>query len=443
MLSRRALLVASAAALVGLRTRPLWAAAAPEPSLKPNVPEDQSRAFQAALDRATAAGRPLVLAPGRYEIGGIRLPDGARIAGEPRFTRLRSSADRPVFTAERLRRAALVGLDIDGADRLMGNEPGVVVARAVEDLVIEDCAIGKSTRSALALEACGGRIEGNRLSTNFEFGIISRDAKGLAIRANTVVDCADGGILVHRSNPGDDGTIVAGNRIERIRARSGGTGQVGNGINIFKAGNVQITGNKITDCALSAIRSNTGSDVQIVGNHCRNSGEVAIYSEYEFQGALIADNLVDGATCGISVANFLQGGRLAVVQGNLIRNLTTVPPYEIKQPMFGIGIVVEADTTVTGNTIEGAPLFGMLLGWGPYLRDVTVTGNLIRDAGVGIAVSVVEGARDTLIAQNTIHGTKRGGIVGFRWHDMATGELGSPGADVPKHLTISGNRIAK
>jgi putative cofactor-binding repeat protein len=48
---------------------------------------------------------------------------------------------------------------------------------------------------------------------------------------------------------------------------------------------------------------------------------VALYAEFGFEGALIASNLVDTAATGISVTNFNEGGRLAVVQGNLIRHL--------------------------------------------------------------------------------------------------------------------------
>ena len=40
---------------------------------------------------------------------------------------------------------------------------------------------------------------------------------------------------------------------------------------------------------------------------------------------VIANNIVDGAALGVSVTNFDEGGRLAVVQGNLIRNLVGTP----------------------------------------------------------------------------------------------------------------------
>ncbi|MDF0752958.1 hypothetical protein NLU14_22285, partial [Marinobacter sp. 71-i] len=84
-------------------------------------------------------------------------------------------------------------------------------------------------------------------------GIWSVDAGGLAINANAVSDCANGGILVHRRQIGEDSTLVSGNRIARIGARNGGTGQNGNGINVFRAGGVLVSNNIVSDCAFSAI----------------------------------------------------------------------------------------------------------------------------------------------------------------------------------------------
>jgi uncharacterized secreted repeat protein (TIGR03808 family) len=98
---------------------------------------------------------------------------------------------------------------------------------------------------------------------------------------------------------GEDGSVVACNRIERIRADGGGTGQNGNGINAFRAGGVLVCGNRVSDCAYSAVRGNSSSDIQIIANSCTRLGEVALYAEFAFQGALIANNLVDTAAIGI------------------------------------------------------------------------------------------------------------------------------------------------
>src|SRR5208337_4576313 len=129
------------------------------------------------------------------------------------------------------------------------------------------------------------------------------------------------GIAIWRSIAGDDGTLVIDNRVEGINNKSGGSGEYGNGISVFRADNVIVRGNRIRNAAYSAVRGNKASNLQIVGNTCTGLGEVALYAEFGFQGAVIANNIVDGAAVGVSVTNFDKGGRLAVVQGNLIRNL--------------------------------------------------------------------------------------------------------------------------
>ena len=202
-----------------------------------------------------------------------------------------------------------------------------------------------------------------------------------------------------------------------------------------------IANNTLNQCAFSAIRSNSGSDVQIVGNQCRESGETAIYSEFSFEGAVVANNLVDGAANGISIANFNEGGRMATVSGNLIRNLRLEGPYEPEVFGFGWGIGVEADTAVTGNVIDNAPRAGMLLGWGPYLRGVTATGNVVRNSAIGIIVTVADGARAARISNNVFQNTLRGAVVGYRWAEPATKDLTVSGADRYEHLDISGNTI--
>jgi putative cofactor-binding repeat protein len=69
---------------------------------------------------------------------------------------------------------------------------------------------------------------------------------------------------------------------------------------------------------------------------------------------------------------------LQLVTGNIIRNLTTQGPYPAEYAGFGIGMAIEADAAVSGNVIEGAPKWGVLMGWGPFLRAVNFTGNTIR-----------------------------------------------------------------
>src|SRR5690606_18585300 len=116
-------------------------------------------------------------------------------------------------------------------------------------LSLRDCRILGSGKNGLSLERVAGRVEACTISGAADAAIYSVEAAGLSISGNTIRDCANGGILVHRWQAADDGTIVSGNRIERIAARNGGTGQFGNGINVFRANGVLVSDNHVSDCA--------------------------------------------------------------------------------------------------------------------------------------------------------------------------------------------------
>jgi uncharacterized secreted repeat protein (TIGR03808 family) len=406
--------------------------------------DDQTAVLQGAIDRAAAEGKPLFLPPGRYEVANLVLPSRLKIIGIPGESRLIYNGGGTMLTAENGSGISLDGIVIDGANRALAEYvPALLYMVGVSDITLERSEIVGSSKNALALERCSGRVSANRLSGAREAAIWSVDGKGIEIVDNVVADCGDGGILVHRWEEGEDGTIVARNRVERIAAKSGGTGQNGNGINVYRAGGVIVSDNRVADCAFSAIRSNAGANVQITGNQCLRSGETAVYSEFAFQGAVISNNVIDGASIGISVANFNEGGRLAVVSGNLIRNLRHGAPYPDEYGLnFGIGISVEADTTVSSNVIEGAPSVGILMGWGPYLRNVVASGNMIRGCPVGIGVSVVEGAGAVVISGNLISEAPKGAVRGMHWADWVTEDLSAEGATAAPNVTVSENRVS-
>jgi uncharacterized secreted repeat protein (TIGR03808 family) len=301
--------------------------------------------------------------------------------------------------------------------------------------------VTSSGRSGIRLEAVQGTVSGTTIVKSADVAIYSLDARGLTIQGNTVRDAGNGGILVHRSAEGDDGTLVIDNRIEDVANVAGGSGQYGNAINVFRAANVIVRGNRISRATFSAVRGNAASNIQITGNSVTDVGEVAIYSEFGFQGAVIANNTVDGAALGVVACNFNEGGRLAVVQGNLIRNLKPKRPAGTDPgDGAGIGIAIEADAAVTGNVIENAPYAGVVVGWGAYMRDVSVVGNVVRSAPLGIAVSVTRGAGTAVITGNLISGASRGAIVGMDHHKVVAGDLSQEPARYA-NLQVSGNRM--
>lgn len=409
----------------------------------PGAFDDQSKVFAQMLQVAADRDLPLSLPAGIYIVSNLTLPPRIRLSGVPGASRIIYGGDGHLLIGEDAEHVELNGIVFDGANRWLRDDAlGLIDLRRTRHAVIDNCQVVGSGRNGIALERVGGRIERSAISGAADAGIYSVEATGLQISGNTVSDCANGGILVHRWQPAEDGTIISGNRISRIGARAGGTGQYGNGINVFRAGNVIISSNMISDCAFTAIRSNSGSNIQIAANTCLRSGETGIYSEFSFEGAIISGNLVDGAANGISIVNFNEGGRLAVCSGNIVRNLHAEGPYQADPPGFGVGISVEADCAATGNVIESVPLYGMQIGWGEFMRNVVATGNVIRKASVGITVTVVEGTGSAVISDNMIDDVRDGAIVGYRWTEPATGDLAVDGTAGHANLTIERNRVS-
>jgi uncharacterized secreted repeat protein (TIGR03808 family) len=396
---------------------------------------DQSAALVRALVKAEASGQPLFLPPGRYAIAEVELPRHTHISGVPGRTRLVYRGGSFMLRARGASLLRLDGITVDGAglplDDVAGG--GLLVVDAADTLVVDDCEFVASAAAAAFLRASAGRIENCRISDAATVGLQLVESRGMLLRGNSISACGDTGILVERIEAGPDDTIVQGNRVTAIRADSGGTGQYGNGINIARANGVIVAGNRIDGCAFSAIRCFSSDNLQVAGNIMTDSGEMALYVEFAFEGAVVAGNLIDGAASGISFANFMQhGGRLGVCSGNVVRRITG-------GRRLGAGIGAEADVAITGNVVEDA-VWGLQLGWGPYLRDLTATGNVIRRSRIGIGVSVVEGAGATLIADNVISGAADGAILGMRWEEAVTGDLAERGVEAWPHLTISGNR---
>jgi len=402
---------------------------------------DQSHMLQSALDQTAGARVPLMLGPGEYRVGGLLLPSGAQLLGVRGATRLVFTRGPALIAARGADHVTLAGLTLDGAGQPLPAGGALIHLAQCRGVRIMDCELTGSNRGGILLDDVEGAVSGNTVAKSAEVAIFSRDARGLVIQGNIVRDAGNGGILVHRSSKGDDGTLVLDNRIEDVANRSGGSGEYGNAINVFRAANVIVRGNRISRAAFSAVRGNAASNIQIVGNTATDMGEVAIYSEFGFEGAVIANNAIDGAALGVAVVNFNEGGRLAVVQGNLIRNLKAKrPPGTDPGDVAGIGIAVEADAAVTGNVIENAPNAGINVGWGAYMRDVSVVGNVVRNGRYGVTVSVARGAGNAIITGNLIAGASNGAIVGMEFARAATGDLAQEPARYA-NLQISGNRV--
>jgi uncharacterized secreted repeat protein (TIGR03808 family) len=93
--------------------------------------------------------------------------------------------------------------------------------------------------------------------------------------------------------------------------------------------------------------------------------------------------------------------------------------------------------------IENAPSFGIIAGWGKYLRDVVISGNVIRNAFVGVGVSVVPGAGTALVNNNMISETPRGAVVGLDHARPVTPDLSAEGAQRFAQVVMGTNAVRK
>ena len=411
--------------------------AATDLGLKPDGKGDQTASLRKAITKAAERGLALLLPGGRYEISSLSIDRPVVLQGIPGQTQLVTTKDAGIFVLE-AGMAVLDGLSFIGAEKTLGRDAALVSVQNCASLTISSCEFRDFAGSAVKLAQCAGRVSMNRISAIGKTGIFALDSVGLEISGNHVQDIGNNGIQVWTSEPRPDGTIVTGNRIERVRFDDGGSGQNGNGIVVFRAGNVLVSHNRVSDCGYSAIRNNSGRNSQIVNNSCSRLGETAIYVEFAFDGAVVSGNIVETSASGISITNFNEGGRLAVCANNVVRDITGGGSNPEKR---GTGIGAEADTIVTSNVIEAVSDIGISAGWGPYARNIMVTGNLLRQCPVAIAPSVTQGAGPISITGNMISQSDKA-IIGMDHLDEVTAELAKGTAAAPANLTVSGNIVS-
>lgn len=437
-LSRRYLLAASPGVAAGLALASTAEAAS---GIDPDSERDQSDKLQAAIDKAAAQGGALFLPAGRYLASGLRLEQPLHLSGVAGATTLVAAKPGPILELSNAPHVALSGLAFDGAG-LEGDgtaRSALLAAAGCQSLVVSSCAFVGGKASGVTLLECSGRVVDSRFGDFGKVGLFALDSKGLEIAGNHLHDIGNNAIQVWTSDRREDGTLIIGNRIERVAANDGGDGQNGNGINIFRGGGVTVANNRITDCAFSAVRDNSGDNIAIVNNSCARITETAIFVEFAFSGAVVSGNVLENVSAGISITNYNEGGRLAVCANNVVRDVKGGGPNPNGR---AIGIGVEADTVVNGNVIENSAEIGLAIGWGYFLRNVNAGGNIIRNCPIGIAVSAVPGAQSALIANNLIAGSTQGAILGMNHAESATGDLALRPEEAPSHLILRNNLIS-
>jgi len=444
--SRRSVLggLAAGLALSAVATS-VWAAqpidAAQDFGLDPNDAGDQTQKLQAALNAAAGEGRLLLLPAGNFSVAGLTLPSGLNMTGIPGKTILTTPGSSRLGFMSGTSGSLFTGITFQAnTPESAAGVNGLIEIESSTGVTFQQCEFLNAAGNGIAASGSAVTIEDCRFAGATAAAIHSQNGQGFIIRGNRINGADNAGIRIWRDAPGADGSIISGNQIRKIDWKDGGNGQNGNGISIYNADEVIVSDNHISDCAFSAVRINTGKNCQIRGNVCVGSGETAIYSEFAFSGSVIADNIVDGAATGIAITNMDQGGHLATCTGNIVRNIA---PHSTTNPdAQPVGIYAEADVVVANNTIDTVPGAGIVAGFGPYVRNVVVSNNLITNAMIGIGVSVVQeqSPGPVRVTGNMISGAQQG-IIGMEWQKVVSDDLAKDASRYP-NITVSDNTIS-
>lgn len=420
-IARRSLL--SAVAMAAAPTRVLGAA--------------NLRNLQSEIDKAK--GGIVQLPAGTFSTTGVHISRPMVLQGVAGQTKLICSNGEPTLSITDTSDVSLIGIDFIGQNALF-TDKALVVAKNVVNLTIEKCSLSDTKGSGLDLFACSGRIIGNHFSNIGDTALVSLDGIGLEISSNDMTNMGNNGIQIWRSAPGEDGTQILHNRISHVRFEKGGDGEYGNAIIVYRAGNVIAAHNRVSDLAYTGIRFNSSNNGQIIGNNISRTGEKAIYSEFSFEGMVIANNVVEDTAFGISITNFDVGGRLAVCSGNLVRNVRRGKTVSAD---VAWGISADADTVVSNNVVENVDDAAINLGWSGMCRNLVAQGNIVRNCDRGIAFSTTVGSGKVMITGNMIDGARIAAIQGMDYFNPSTDDLAVAGNKVPAQVMVSNNMAFK
>src|SRR5204863_4439948 len=161
--NRRHLMGASAAGIAGaLAMSPEPARAAPLTSalgrdatqygVRPGSPDDQTRTLQRAIDEAARARVPLVLPPGVYRTGLLRLSSGTQLIGVRGASKLLFTGGASMLLGEGADSLTLSNITLDGGGIPLPARRGLVHCLGGRDIRVLDCEIVRSGGSSIWLE---------------------------------------------------------------------------------------------------------------------------------------------------------------------------------------------------------------------------------------------------------------------------------------------------
>src|SRR5687768_572118 len=107
---------------------------------------DQTNMLQSAIDQTAGARVPLVLGPGEYRVGSLKLPAGTQLIGVRGATKLIFTGGASTLAARGADHVTLSGLIIDGNTRPLPEGGALVHIAEAKNFRMLDCEVRRSTR---------------------------------------------------------------------------------------------------------------------------------------------------------------------------------------------------------------------------------------------------------------------------------------------------------
>lgn len=379
--------------------------------------------LQSVIDIARSAELPLFLRAGTFVSSKIDITTSTGSGNSlymwavPGTVTIQLSQDDDYLIGiDSVGQVRLSGITFDGAGHNLtaSTNPGLIRIEGWDaaDFQISDCRVSNSTKNGISVLSVGsGTIANNRIEV-CDTAIVSLDSV-TQIEDNTINWMNNNGIMVWTSTLTGNGTVIKNNSIQGIENDDGGSGQYGNGINVYRAGNVKVLSNSIYSTKFSAIRLNAASNGQVSNNYCWSLRETAIFLEApgegeNLYGGIVTDNTIITAGAGISVANsglYGDGAALGVVvANNRISDMTRNVLEDAGYTTSGLGIAVEGRCDVSSNLVDGTEGPGIVLGVNDAARDLSAVGNIVFNAPMSIAYSANSAAGPLIVVGNLLRG---------------------------------------
>jgi uncharacterized secreted repeat protein (TIGR03808 family) len=358
---------------------------------------DNTSGLTSAVAAAMSAGKELVLPPGTIVTGPISITPTAALkirgSGMGRtIIRLASSASPGHLlriASGTSHRVMVTDLTLDGNNVAMSSDVLTSIlkldSRNNGATVVQRVEVKNATQSGIVAYNSAIELSQSWIHDCVLEGVTPHANYPTEILNNLIENCTRNGIRIgsSASTTKYDGvlTVVEGNRIRNITDAFAGTGQYGNGILIYRVGNVIVRGNTILNVAWAFIRGNRADNLVVANNSgTTNSNQQGIFIEFNSSYATITGNKITSVD-GISVANVDSGAFESAVVGNTVK-ITGVD---------GTSRGIWCETGVVANNVidgGGTCRYGVSqIGGGTSGRSqLTVAGNRISGCKYAIGI---------------------------------------------------------